>query len=456
MKKRILPIIAFCSIFCGFSNLYAQWSVVGSASFSPGPVRWTSLAIGASDIPYLAFMDNSTNGNGRVTVMKYENNTWQNVGAPHFSTNAVGYVVLTTDKNRDTLYLAYIDAVIGVVVNKWNGSSWVNVGTPGFIHGQQDALGMVVSSTGVPFITYRDANQTNKASVMQYADTGWTYVDTANFSPFAIDYVALGLDNNGVPYVGEINSNQALIFVEKFNGSHFDTLGGYRITQSNRGANLSLAFDSINTPYIANIQSALYPDAWKYLDGQWNEVVPGGAINTFGAFVGLLISPQGAPIVAYSDTYNGGPASVSYFKNGQWYGLGNSDFSGGEADFVTMSMNSHGDVYVAYEDYASGYGPTVMKYSATTSVNSINSPSDIKIYPNPCNGRFEIVFTATDNDNAQLTLVNSLGQIIWQKVVEQSNGKFTVQVNTAQYAPGIYTLRIKTKEGFQNQLVEIM
>ena len=77
------------------------------------------------------------------------------------------------------------------------------------------------------------------------------------------------------------------------------------------------------------------------------------------------------------------------------------------------------------------------------STKSIDISNKIKVTPNPFTNQF---FVDLGNLKAQeLTLINASGQIVW---LEQSNIQNQIEVTIPNLIPGIYFLKVKTKEGF--------
>ena len=86
--------------------------------------------------------------------------------------------------------------------------------------------------------------------------------------------------------------------------------------------------------------------------------------------------------------------------------------------------------------------------------NSISSPNGkreqgLSIYPNPSKGKFYIKYPAGIND---VHLINTSGQGSWKK---HCAGDDLIQVNTIEYQPGVYLLKIEGTLGttFVEQMI---
>jgi hypothetical protein len=73
---------------------------------------------------------------------------------------------------------------------------------------------------------------------------------------------------------------------------------------------------------------------------------------------------------------------------------------------------------------------------------NINS---LMVYPNPSNGAFTVSLNAIKSSTVQMSLINLLGQEIWNTEQAIQAGEQTIQIN-ANLAPGVYTLRINNQE----------
>jgi hypothetical protein len=72
-----------------------------------------------------------------------------------------------------------------------------------------------------------------------------------------------------------------------------------------------------------------------------------------------------------------------------------------------------------------------------TGTNNVNINDNSSIYPNPTQGVFDIELI----DDAALTIMNDIGEIVLQKMAVK--GKHTIDITA--YANGIYFLKIEEK-----------
>ena len=147
------------------------WNVVGTAGFSAGDASYTSLAIDpTTGTPYLGYQDG---GNAlKATVQKFVAGTgWTVVGTAGFSAGTARFTSLAID-STGTPFLGYKDNANSnkATVQKFVAGTWTVVGTPGFSAGTALYTSLAIDPTGTPFLGYVDGVGTsNKATVQRYA-----------------------------------------------------------------------------------------------------------------------------------------------------------------------------------------------------------------------------------------------------------------------------------------------
>ena len=340
---------------------------LGTAGFSAGTASYTSLALN-SGIPYVAYTDGG-NGN-KATVMKYTGNGatgWEAVGIAGFSAGSAINTTLVFDNGIP--YVTYMDGNNGnkaTVMKYTTATGWETVGSAGFSAGQAFYISLALNN-GIPYVAYKDLGNGGKASVMKYTGngiTGWEAIGNAGFSAGTADYTSLAFDN-GIPYVAYNdggNGNKATM-MKYTAGVGWEAVGsaGFSSGQANY---ISLAFNNA-TPYV------LYSD-WSgggkatLMKYTGNGATKWEAVGTAKFSAGevqytSLAFDNGIPCVAYKDWGYGGKATVmKYTGNGAtgWEALGIAGFSGGQADYASLAFNN-GIPYVAYRDGGNGGKATV-------------------------------------------------------------------------------------------------
>jgi len=306
----------------------SSWTTVGSAGFSAGAALWTSIALGGTGIPYVAFKDNSAGG--KATVMRYSGGSWAVLGSSAFSpgTYIYGSLAVFSSGGTDYPYVSFKDGGSGsyLSVMRYSGDpgSWTNVGTAGFSPGQVIRTSMVVAPDASPVVAFMDntTSPANMATVKQFTAGAWATIPTGGegLSAGAIDYPSLAVTGNASSY----------------------------------------------TPYIAYQDGANSNKSTVkcYSAGAWSTVPSGGEGFSSGSadWTCLAMDGSGKPWVAFSDGTSAGKATVMRFDGSAWVVVGNAGFTSGSATFLSFAIDGNGIPYLAYQDAAASNKVTVMRY----------------------------------------------------------------------------------------------
>ncbi|HXB12396.1 MAG TPA: T9SS type A sorting domain-containing protein, partial [Bacteroidia bacterium] len=123
-----------------------------------------------------------------------------------------------------------------------------------------------------------------------------------------------------------------------------------------------------------------------------------------------------------------------------------------------QSMVANGSVLYIAGDFTSvapviskGRNPQSASYnhivefnSAPNGINTINSKSEARIFPNPSNGIFTLQMKLT-SENASLEVYNVFGENIYSAPMQK--GANTILLNLSQQPSGIYLYRIASEQG---------
>ncbi len=80
----------------------------------------------------------------------------------------------------------------------------------------------------------------------------------------------------------------------------------------------------------------------------------------------------------------------------------------------------------------------------TTLVSLLTLDSEIKVFPNPSNGVFDISIMNIDESNIRIFVYNITGRVIFEKTIENLSNNHIERVNLEGKAKGIYQLLIKS------------
>ncbi|MDD2965551.1 MAG: hypothetical protein PHU33_16530, partial [Bacteroidales bacterium] len=371
------------------------WEYVGctlATSVVSSSGAFVSLAINASNIPYLAYQ--STSGNYRANVLKFNGTTWEQVGSANFTPGKAYELSLAID-NTDTPHLAFQDQnVTGskASVMKYNGSSWVNVGSSGFSAGLASSLSLAFDNTNQPWVAYKDGSISSKVTVQKYNGTSWGLVGTAGFSYNTSTYISLKINSSGTPYVGFIQTSKPSVMT--YNGTSWVYTGG-----------------SSNPTYLVSSGTSSYTS--------------------------LAIDPDGVPYLVFKDGSNGGKATVKKYpgtNTASYSNVGSAGFTEGSVYNTCITIDASGTPYVFYQDYnySEGSYGTVMKYGLPCT--------------NPTNGgviaQSQTIYIGTQpNPLTSIALPSGhTGELEykWQQSTEGNSTGFSdiASSNSATFAPG--------------------
>ena len=92
-----------------------------------------------------------------------------------------------------------------------------------------------------------------------------------------------------------------------------------------------------------------------------------------------------------------------------------------------------------------------------TGLSPHNNPeSALSVFPNPTNGEFMVYLQINTKENSEATIevINQLGQVVWKKTGEVTNGKLNKEIRMYDTATGIYLVRVILNEKvFSGQIV---
>jgi hypothetical protein len=88
---------------------------------------------------------------------------------------------------------------------------------------------------------------------------------------------------------------------------------------------------------------------------------------------------------------------------------------------------------------------------STVGINNPLEGFDIKLYPNPNNGRFVIESEMIDLGDVVLEIFNEKGQLVWNRNIEDQMGSLRESVDLANSPDGLYLLRVRNHSGVLNK-----
>jgi ABC-type enterobactin transport system permease subunit len=80
----------------------------------------------------------------------------------------------------------------------------------------------------------------------------------------------------------------------------------------------------------------------------------------------------------------------------------------------------------------------------------------VDAYPNPANAWLVVKATSGSTKSLTMMLYNSLGQVVWSKVLEVNMGVNEVHVDISAFASGIYQLRVSDDANDLVRRIEVL
>ncbi|MCB0697146.1 MAG: T9SS type A sorting domain-containing protein [Chitinophagaceae bacterium] len=111
-------------------------------------------------------------------------------------------------------------------------------------------------------------------------------------------------------------------------------------------------------------------------------------------------------------------------------------------DVISVEVTS--DYKCPQPDKANSNGIVV---NVLTGIDNINAKyGDMLLFPNPNNGSFTLKGQAETNGLIQLSVINTVGQVVYTERITPMQNNIDRQINTGLVVPGIYLLKIQTAE----------
>lgn len=417
------------------STLSAQWQPVGQIGFASGAK--TSLAFSPSDEPFLAFNKYFSPGVA-LSVMKFDNNDWVNVGSNGDSIGDANSLSLAFSPSGEP-YVAYGDYENSekVTVKRFDGTSWVAVGAEGISTNTAETVSLAFSSSGEPFVAFMDRGNSDKASVMKFDGTNWVNVGASGFSQGAAWYLSLAVSPADEPHVAYLDwGNSQKATVMKFDGSNWVNVGNAGFSPG-AAFSTTIRFSPNGEPFVAFQDEANSSKAsvMKFDGSNWVNVGAAG-FSPVPSLDGLRplfeFNPSGEPMVAFKE--NGDNISLMKYDGTNWTTIGASLPNLGARD-MSFAFSSNGVPHISYMENSTGGRIAVMKNDETVSiVDFIEPDNSIKTYPNPTHQT--VYFSSPTN----VKLINLSGQVIGSE--RQVN-----KLNLSNLASGIYFLIFTDNNG---------
>lgn len=298
------------------------------------------------------------------------------------------------------------------------------------------ADGIICGDAAYPVVTIRNNGaQTLTSAVITFSYNGaanqvinWT----GNLSTFQSEDVSL-------PYFGAVNGNNSLdVSVSNPSGQVDEDL-------SNNDGNTSFTAVIEGETILMDLTLDCYADetSWRIEDSNGDVWYSGGGYENPGNTTELVSESfcllEGCYDLIIDDTYGDG--------------LNGSSFNGCDFDgSMELTRANNGDLLAELTEADSDFGNSItFPFCAENTANLDEQllETNIRIYPNPSNGQFQV--NVNIEGKKVITLVDYTGKVIDQKESTKEVFKF----NESQVSSGVYIVQIKTNQGVSTKKVVI-
>lgn len=104
--------------------------------------------------------------------------------------------------------------------------------------------------------------------------------------------------------------------------------------------------------------------------------------------------------------------------------------------------------FVATSDYGNNMFIDQINLSGSTGINNVDANiSAVDLFPNPTVNETSVSISVVNSSDVTVSVLNNVGQIVYQTVSALSAGSNKVNIDTKQFAAGIYNVVIATENG---------
>jgi len=89
-----------------------------------------------------------------------------------------------------------------------------------------------------------------------------------------------------------------------------------------------------------------------------------------------------------------------------------------------------------------------LKVNDCTGITTLSAADfNVNVYPNPSNGETSIIINTINAGKAGVSVINTLGQVVYKKQTDLTAGTNTLQIDVKEFASGLYNVVIDTENG---------
>ena len=117
------------------------------------------------------------------------------------------------------------------------------------------------------------------------------------------------------------------------------------------------------------------------------------------------------------------------------------------------------DTPYAYNGNLNQFSPFGNYYLTVCAPNSVNAISAdlnkaLSVYPNPNNGTFEVKLNGGSRVNGELKIIDVTGRVVYSQNLDVV-GFYNTTVDLTKFSKGMYTVQLRTAEGFASKNISV-
>ncbi|WP_420150474.1 hypothetical protein [Spirosoma sp.] len=294
---------------------------------------------------YFAYQDGAQTG--RLTLQRYAEGSWQFVGRPGFSLGGAQNPQLAL--SSDGLpYVVYTDVEnqLKLTVQRFVNGSWQVVGKAGFSQGMATEPSLVIGPDGTPYVAYEDrANYTDKSQVVvqRFQNGNWQSLTGGGFAGRETIYPALAVSSTGILYLAYRDAEKGYaLMAEPWVAGRWQSVS--MIDHWGELTSASLMVSAQDVPYIVYLNGAHRPSVKQYVDKSWTKVGEEDSSPYYAFRPSMAITPRGLPYLTYGDQARQGKLTVQRLVGNRWQSLVDKDYTTNSYGSISIARDS--TVYV--------------------------------------------------------------------------------------------------------------
>lgn len=99
--------------------------------------------------------------------------------------------------------------------------------------------------------------------------------------------------------------------------------------------------------------------------------------------------------------------------------------------------------------------PITYNYYFSTPARLGDDNTSVSLFPNPSNGQFTLALNGYENNNVELNIYNSTGQVVYASSINVTSADYTEMINLGTIAPGMYQVSLTGNSNTTNYSIVI-